>query len=107
MFAEPRENFEKHDGPVENLARPSFKLWVEGIFPYVGMIPNHPSYEIINTPLELDENDYIITDEDMKTSIDGVYAVGDIRSKKYRQVITAVADGAIAGIAVRKYLSTK
>ena len=50
---------------------------------------------------------FIITNENMETSVEGVYAVGDVRDKDYRQVITAVADGAIAGIAVRKYLSTK
>lgn len=107
LFAEPIENYDKETGVIEYATRPTLKLWVNGIFPYVGMKPNHPSYHIINTPFTLDEHDYIITDEDMKTSIDGVYAVGDIRSKKYRQVITAVSDGAIAGIAVRKYLSTK
>lgn len=50
-------------------------------------------------------NGKIITDEDMKTNIDGVYAVGDIRDKKLRQVVTACADGAIAGTEVIKYVN--
>ncbi len=50
-------------------------------------------------------NGKITTDEDMKTNIDGVYAVGDIRDKKLRQVVTACADGAIAGTEVIKYIN--
>jgi len=47
---------------------------------------------------------YILTDEDMKTSIPDVYAIGDIISKKYRQITTAVADGTIAAITISKEL---
>ena len=101
LFAEPKENFEKHDGPVEYLARPSLKLWVNGIFPYIGMIANSELFDVEKN------KGFIVTNENMETSVEGVYAVGDVRDKDYRQVITAVADGAIAGIAVRKYLSTK
>lgn len=101
LFAEPKENFEKHDGPVEYLARPSLKLWVNGIFPYIGMIANSELFDVEKN------KGFIVTNESMETSVEGVYAVGDVRDKDYRQVITAVADGAIAGIAVRKYLSTK
>ena len=101
LFAEPKENFEKHDGPVEYLTRPSLKLWVNGIFPYIGMIANSELFDVEKN------KGFIVTNENMETSVEGVYAVGDVRDKDYRQVITAVADGAIAGIAVRKYLSTK
>jgi len=54
--------------------------------------------------IEKDEWGYIKTNEDMKTSIEGVYAVGDLRSKKYRQITTAVADGTIAAIAATRSL---
>ena len=101
LFAEPKENFEKHDEPVEYLTRPSLKLWVNGIFPYIGMIANSELFDVEKN------KGFIVTNENMETSVEGVYAVGDVRDKDYRQVITAVADGAIAGIAVRKYLSTK
>lgn len=101
LFAEPKDTFEKHDRPVEYLARPSLKLWVNGIFPYIGMIANSELFDVKKN------KGFIVTNENMETSVEGVYAVGDVRDKDYRQVITAVADGAIAGIAVRKYLSTK
>lgn len=73
----------------------------DGIFPYIGMDANSENF-VLNK-----NKGFIITDDNMETSIEGVYAVGDVRDKQYRQVITAVADGAIAGIAVRKYLSIK
>lgn len=101
LFAEPKENFEKQDGVVKYLAKPSLKLWVNGIFPYIGMIANSELFDVEKN------KGFIVTNENMETSVAGVYAVGDVRDKDYRQVITAVADGAIAGIAVRKYLSTK
>ena len=54
--------------------------------------------------LELDKWGYIKTDEDMRTNLPGVYAVGDVISKKYRQITTAVADGTIAAISIAKEL---
>lgn len=65
-----------------------------GVFVYAGIVPNTAMY----SQLELDENGYIPTDENMETKIPGVFAAGDIRSKKVRQVATAVADGAAAAI---------
>ena len=76
-------------------------LSVNGVFPYIGMIPN---VEYINGQLEQDKGGFIMTDETMKTSIDGVFAVGDVRHTPLRQVITAVSDGAVAGVEVSKYL---
>lgn len=64
-----------------------------GVFVYAGIVPNTQMY----TELELDEG-YIPVDDSMQTKIPGVFAAGDIRVKKVRQVATAVADGAIAGI---------
>ena len=83
---------------VKNTAN-TYEFYVDGVFPYIGMDANSQLFN-----LEKDHG-FIITNDSMETSIKGVYAVGDVRSKKYRQVITAVADGAIAGIAVRSYLS--
>ncbi len=64
-----------------------------GVFVYAGIIPNTQMY----TELKLDEG-YIPVDDSMQTEIPGVFAAGDIRVKKVRQVATAAADGAIAGI---------
>ena len=50
------------------------------------------------------ENGYLITDADMHTNIPGVFAAGDIRKKSLRQVVTAVADGAIAATQAEKYI---
>lgn len=73
-----------------------------GIFGFIGTVPNSKLFEGI---LDMDERGYIKTDEDMHTSIPNVYAVGDVRIKSLRQVVTAVADGAIAAIQVERHLS--
>ncbi len=55
--------------------------------------------------MQSDEKGYIITDDEMKTNIPGIFASGDIRKKFLRQVVTAVGDGATAAMAVEKYLN--
>ena len=50
------------------------------------------------------ENGYILTDADMRTDVEGVFAAGDVRAKSLRQVVTAAADGAIAAVQAGKYL---
>lgn len=77
------------------------KLKVDGIFPYIGLEPN---IEHLGAQLKLDESGFILTDEFMKTNLSGVYAIGDVRKTPLRQVITAVSDGAIAGVEVSKYI---
>jgi thioredoxin reductase (NADPH) len=74
----------------------------DGVFIFIGMKPN---IELFKEKLQLDQWGYIKTNEDMQTSIPGVYAVGDVISKKYRQITTAVADGTIAAIAIAKELN--
>ena len=54
--------------------------------------------------LDLDESGYIIADESTKTSVPGVFAAGDIRTKPLRQIVTAASDGAVAGEAVEIFL---
>ena len=78
-------------------------LQIDGIFPYIGMTPN---VDLFNGQLEQDARGFIITDETMKTSLDGVYAVGDVRTTPLRQVITAAADGAVAAVYAVRYLET-
>ncbi|SDB92717.1 FAD-dependent oxidoreductase [Williamwhitmania taraxaci] len=78
------------------------KLVADGVFVFIGMKPN---IELFKDKLALDSWGYIKTDEDMRTSMPGVFAVGDVISKKYRQITTAVADGTIAAIAIAKELN--
>lgn len=79
---------------VKNLISSEKKtIPVDGVFIAVGM---EPETTILKDKVELDAKGYVIAGEDCETSIPGVYAVGDIRTKKLRQVITAVADGAVA-----------
>ncbi|HHY91610.1 MAG TPA: thioredoxin-disulfide reductase [Clostridiales bacterium] len=74
-----------------------------GVFGFVGYVPQT---EIFKGQIEM-ENGYIITDENMQTNIPGVFAAGDVRAKSLRQVVTAVADGAIAAVQAEKYLESK
>ncbi|SFG77321.1 thioredoxin reductase (NADPH) [Desulfotomaculum arcticum] len=77
------------------------QLNVDGTFIYVGY---RPSSGLVKNLVKLDEKGYIITDENMLTSFPGIFAAGDVRQKLLRQVVTAVADGAIAAVAAEKYL---
>lgn len=76
-------------------------LSVEGVFVAVGILPNTELFQEI---LTLDENGYIRAGEDCKTSVEGIFAAGDVRTKPLRQIITAAADGANAVTAVTEYL---
>ena len=78
------------------------KLISDGVFVFIGMKPN---IDLFRDKLELDQWGYIKTNEDMQTSMPDIYAVGDVISKKYRQITTAVADGTIAAIAIAKEMS--
>ena len=80
------------------------ELPVEGLFIAVGNIPNS---ELFSGQLNMDENGYILADETTKTSIPGVFAVGDVRKKALRQVITAAADGAVASYFAEEYFNEK
>lgn len=103
---EPRSFYREGDQlvtEVEDLkTKTKVKLVSNGVFIFIGMKPN---IELFRDNLELDQWGYIKTDEDMRTNIPDVYAVGDVISKKYRQITTAVADGTIAAIAIAKELS--
>ena len=73
-----------------------------GVFIFVGYIPEST---IFNGKIDTDRN-YIVSDETMKTSIEGVFVAGDVRVKELRQVVTAVNDGAIAAINARKHVES-
>ena len=74
----------------------------DGIFVSVG---RKPVTEFLGNQLELDKNGYILAGESTKTNIPGVFAVGDVRTKFLRQVVTAVADGAVAVHMAEEYLA--
>lgn len=80
------------------------ELNIDGVFPYIGIIPN---VNYITGQLAQDSRGFIQTDLTMKTSLDGVYAVGDVRNTPLRQVITAVSDGAVAGVYCAKYVQAQ
>ena len=70
----------------------------DGIFIFVGMLPNIDLFK--NLPLQFSPQGYMITNERMETNLQGVYAVGDVREKPYRQITTAVGDGTVASLEV-------
>ncbi len=77
-------------------------LDLDGLFISVGQ---QPATELFRGQVDLDENGYVIADETTRTNIPGVFAVGDVRTKALRQVITAAADGAVAAHFAESYLT--
>ncbi len=80
------------------------ELYFDGLFVSIG---RKPATEAFSGELLLDASGYIVADESTKTNLDGVYAVGDVRTKVLRQVVTAVADGAVAVHFAEEYLANK
>lgn len=76
----------------------------DGLFGLFGFIGYNPNSQLFDGMLDM-ENGYIKTDDNMHTSIPGVFAAGDIRVKSLRQVVTAAADGAIAAMQAEHYIS--
>jgi thioredoxin reductase (NADPH) len=76
---------------------------IQGVFIFVGTQPNA---DVINGMVKQDENGFVITDEKMKTSFPAVFAAGDIRSKPWRQISTAVGEGATASFFAERYLES-
>ncbi len=74
----------------------------DGIFISIG---RKPATDLVKGQLELDEAGYVLADDSTKTNIEGVFAVGDVRTKQLRQIVTAVADGAIAVHHAQDYLA--
>lgn len=90
---------------VKSLKDDSLKtLEVSGVFAAVGQVPSN---DIFKDLIELDPSGYIVAGEDCLTSADGIFAAGDCRTKEIRQLVTAAADGAVAGIGAAKYVRAK
>lgn len=86
---------------IDNDTKEEKAIKTDGVFIYVGL---SPMTEVVKGLVALNEQGYVITDQHMETNIPGIYAVGDIRIKGLRQIVTAAADGAIAvEHAARKY----
>ena len=73
-----------------------------GVFVFAGYVPNT---SLFKDKIKLDDNGYVITDENRMTSVEGVFAAGDLCVKNLRQVVTAVSDGAISATAAEKHIS--
>ena len=78
------------------------EITVDGVFVSIG---RSPASALVEGQLELDRGGYVVADESTRTRIPGVYAVGDVRTKQVRQVVTAVADGAVAAHYAGAYLT--
>ena len=85
---------------IIKLPRQARRYALEAVFIFAGMIPQT---ELIDT-LPKDGNGYIVTDENMATPMPGLFVAGDVRSKPFRQVVTATADGAIAAHSAFEFL---
>lgn len=80
------------------------EILCDGVFVSIG---RKPATDFLKGSILLDENGYIVADESTKTSIEGVFAAGDIRTKALRQVVTAASDGAVAAHYAAEYLTGK
>ncbi len=78
-------------------------LPAQGVFIFIGWLPNTG---FVKELLALDDEGHIITDENMQTSVPGIFAIGDVRSKPFRQIANAVGDGVIGALAASKYLES-
>ena len=96
------------DGMVENLVLKNVKtgeisnLPVSGVFMFVGQDPDD---DCVKGLVNAERGGWIITNDHMETSVEGIFAAGDVRSKYLRQVITAAADGAVAAMAASSYIN--
>lgn len=78
------------------------ELPVGGVFIFVGFVPNSG---LLKVHVEHDEAGYIVTDRNMQTSVEGIWAVGDVRAQLTKQIATAVGDGTTAAVAASAYIS--
>lgn len=90
------------DNVKGSLTTTAFDEGSVGVFVFVG---NTPQTEPLKSILDLDDSGYINTDQDMRTSVRGLFAAGDCRAKTLRQIVTATSDGAIAAHAAAQYMT--
>lgn len=80
------------------------EIHLDAIFVYIG---SEPKTEFVKDQIKTNDQGYIITDENMRTNVSGVFAAGDVREKTIRQITTAVSDGTIAALMAEKYINEK
>ncbi len=78
-------------------------LPIGALFPFIGFVPNSNLFDF---EVKKDESGYIITNENLQTNVEGVYAIGDVRKQLCKQVTNAVGDGTTAAVAADKYIET-
>lgn len=114
-FANPKIIFKYNSVPVEVCGKEKVdsiliknvhsgageKIKTDGVFVLIGATPNSG---IVSGLVKLDDKGHVLTDDDMKTSLDGVFACGDVRKKLLRQVVTAAGDGAVAAFSAEHYI---
>ena len=87
---------------IENVCNRETKIVdTDGIFVFMGQVPNT---ELFKNTIILNHDGYITANEEMETNLTGVYAAGDVRQKKYRQITTAMSDGTIAALSAEAYI---
>jgi thioredoxin reductase (NADPH) len=79
------------------------ELPVGGVFIFVGFVPNSG---LLKVHVDHDDGGYIITDRNMQTSVEGIWAVGDVRAQLTKQIATAVGDGTTAAVAASQYVTS-
>ena len=79
------------------------ELRVGGVFIFIGFVPNS---SLLKVHVDHDEKGYILTDRNMQTSVEGIWAVGDVRAQLTKQIATAVGDGTTAAVAASMYLTS-
>ncbi|MEN6327519.1 MAG: FAD-dependent oxidoreductase, partial [Syntrophomonas sp.] len=87
---------------IENVKTHEFSnIATDGAFVYIG---TQPASDWFAGQVTMDDSGYVIASEDTATNLPGVFVAGDIRTKPLRQVVTAAADGAVAGVMAEKYV---
>lgn len=89
---------------INNLTKQKSNLNVSGVFPFVGLIPL--VFDLGDLDIKRSKLNFLLVDETFKTNVDGIYAIGDVIDKKYRQISTAVSDGTIAALSIKTYISS-
>jgi thioredoxin reductase (NADPH) len=80
------------------------ELATDGVFIFIGFIPNN---ELVPAGIKMNADGYVITDEECRTNITGIYVIGDLRAKNYRQIVISAADGSTAALAAAHYVEIK
>lgn len=113
--ANPRVKFQMNSAPLEILGTNTVEgirikdvatghesiIKTSGVFVLIGLKPNSEPFGHL---VKLDDNGYVVADDDMKTSVEGIFVCGDVRQKTLRQVVTAAGDGATAAVSAEHYV---